>query len=676
MKNNLVKKNYLAKIKLIQKHNQHYYDKDKPIITDREYDLLKKEIIDLEKNYLFLKSNESPTKTIGFKPSKNFKKIQHKVPMLSLGNAFNEDDLLNFEKKIINFLSLSKSVEIEYSAEPKIDGISASLMYKNGQLIKGLSRGDGNEGEDITDNLKTINDIPKYIKKKNFPTEIDIRGEVFINNNDFNKINKNFANPRNAASGSLRQKDPAMTSKIPLKFIAYTYGYAKNIDIKNQSDFLNNLKLWGFKTNPLNKKIKNVKNLIMNHKNLEEKRKEIDFDIDGIVYKVNDFELQKRLGFAANAPRWAIAHKFSANSSVSEILNIEIQIGRTGALTPVAKIKPVNIGGVMVSNATLHNEDEIERKDIRIGDTVNVERAGDVIPHVVFVDLKKRKKNSKKFIFPKNCPSCGSKTVKDYNEITKKQDAVRRCLSEGYECEKIAIEKIKHFISKEAFNIDGFGKKIVENFWKMNLIKLPQDIFNLDYEKIKILDGWGELSVSNLKLSIEQRKNISLERFIYSLGIRHIGRENAKLLAKHLKTSDNFLKLSINNNMNDLLNIDGIGETQIKSIKNYFLNQKNLKVLSELNENLLIANAVLINKNGLLKNKTFMITGKLIDISRAETKSLIEKNSGKIISNVNKKLNYLIIGEKPTPKKVDLAKKLKINIITQEEWLKMLDKTG
>ena len=676
MKNNLVKKNYLAKIKLIQKHNQHYYDKDKPIITDREYDLLKKEIIDLEKNYLFLKSNESPTKTIGFKPSKNFKKIQHKVPMLSLGNAFNEDDLLNFEKKIINFLSLSKSVEIEYSAEPKIDGISASLMYKNGQLIKGLSRGDGNEGEDITDNLKTINDIPKYIKKKNFPTEIDIRGEVFINNNDFNKINKNFANPRNAASGSLRQKDPAMTSKIPLKFIAYTYGYAKNIDIKNQSDFLNNLKLWGFKTNPLNKKIKNVKNLIMNHKNLEEKRKEIDFDIDGIVYKVNDFELQKRLGFAANAPRWAIAHKFSANSSVSEILNIEIQIGRTGALTPVAKIKPVNIGGVMVSNATLHNEDEIERKDIRIGDTVNVERAGDVIPHVVFVDLKKRKKNSKKFIFPKNCPSCGSKTVKDYNEITKKQDAVRRCLSEGYECEKIAIEKIKHFISKEAFNIDGFGKKIVENFWKMNLIKLPQDIFNLDYEKIKILEGWGELSVSNLKLSIEQRKNISLERFIYSLGIRHIGRENAKLLAKHLKTSDNFLKLSINNNMNDLLNIDGIGETQIKSIKNYFLNQKNLKVLSELNENLLIANAVLINKNGLLKNKTFMITGKLIDISRAETKSLIEKNSGKIISNVNKKLNYLIIGEKPTPKKVDLAKKLKINIITQEEWLKMLDKTG
>ena len=296
-----------------------------------------------------------------------------------------------------------------------------------------------------------------------------------------------------------------------------------------------------------------------NHKNLEEKRKEIAFDIDGIVYKVNDFNLQKRLGFAANAPRWAIAHKFSANSSISEIINIEIQIGRTGALTPVAKIKPVNIGGVIVSNATLHNEDEIIRKDIRIGDTVTVERAGDVIPHVISVDLKKRDKKSKKFIFPLNCPSCGSKTVKDYNEITKKQDAVRRCISEGYECEKIAIEKIKHFVSKEAFNIDGFGKKIVENFWNLKLIRLPQDIFNLNYDKIEKLEGWGKLSVTNLKFSIEQKKKISLDRFIYSLGIRHIGQENAKIIARHLKTAINFFKLSDDKNIESLSNIDGIG---------------------------------------------------------------------------------------------------------------------
>ena len=448
------------------------------------------------------------------------------------------------------------------------------------------------------------------------------------------------------------------------------------MNVNSQSEFLKNFKLWGFKINQFNKIITGVDNLIINHKNIEKKRKEIDFDIDGIVYKINDFGLQERLGYAANAPRWAIAHKFSANNSISEILNIEIQIGRTGALTPVAKIKPVNIGGVMVSNATLHNEDEINRKDIRINDTVTIERAGDVIPHVISVDLKKRKKNSKKFLFPNKCPSCGSLTVKDFNEITKKKDAVRRCTSEGYECEKIAIEKIKHFVSKEAFNIDGLGKKIVENLWKFKLIKLPQDVFKLDYEKIKNLEGWGNLSVSNLKYSIDTKKKISFDKFIFSLGIRHIGQENAKLLAKHLKSPDKFFKLSSNMNMNELLNIDGIGETQINSIKNFFLNKINLEVLSELKKILKVDNVVQINKTRILKNKTFMLTGKLREMSRAEAKSLIEKNSGKIISNVNKKLNYLIIGEKPTIKKINIAKTLNIKVITQDEWIKMLDKTS
>ena len=595
--------------------------------------------------------------------------------MLSLSNALDEEDLINFEKKIFNFLSFKQSEEIEYSAEPKIDGISASLIYKNGKFVKGLSRGDGKIGEDITDNLRTIKDIPKAIKLKSFPTEIDIRGEVFIQNKDFQKINEKFANPRNAAAGSLRQKDPHITSKIPLKFIAYTYGYSKDMDINSQSDFLKNLKIWGFKINPFNKVIKGVKNLILNYKNLEEKRNEIEFDIDGIVYKINSFSLQKRLGFVANAPRWAIAHKFSANSSISEIVNIEIQVGRTGALTPVAKIKPVNIGGVMVSNATLHNEDEINRKDIRVGDSVTVERAGDVIPHVVSVDFQKRKKNSKKFKFPKNCPSCGSKTLKDFNETTKKQDAVRRCASEGYECEKIAVEKIKHFVSKEAFNIDGFGKKIIENFWHLKLIKLPQDIFKLDYEKIKTLEGWGYLSVSNLKYSIDNRRKISLEKFIYSLGIRHIGQENSKLLARYLKSSNSFFKLSKNMDMSDLVNIDKIGETQINSIKNFFANETNLEVLSELQKILKIDNVFKIHQNGSLKNKTFMFTGKLNGISRAEAKSLIEQNSGKIISNVNKKLDYLVIGEKPTIKKVNNAKDLNVKVITQDEWKKMLNKT-
>ena len=669
-------KEYLKKIKLIQKYNQLYYNKNKSDISDSQFDILKKEVLELEKKYSFLKNKSSPSLTVGFKPSKNFKKVKHKIPMLSLGNAFNEEDLLNFEKKIFNFLSLRESNEIEYSAEPKIDGISASLIYKKGKFVQGLSRGNGIEGEDITENLKTINDIPKVVSAKNFPNEIDIRGEIFIRNDDFKIMKDKFANPRNAASGSLRQKDPKITKKIPLKFIAYTYGYAKNLNINSQSEFLKNLKSWGFNINQFNRIIKGVDGLVLNHKNLEKKRKEINFDIDGIVYKVNNFNLQKRLGFAANSPRWAIAHKFSANSSISEIINIEIQVGRTGALTPVAKIKPVNIGGVMVSNATLHNEDEINRKDIRVGDTVTVERAGDVIPHVISVDLQKRKKNSIKFDFPKECPSCGSKTIKDFNEVTKKQDAVRRCISEGYECEKIAIEKIKHFVSKEAFNIDGFGKKIVENFWQLNLLRLPQDIFKLNYNKITKLEGWGNLSVSNLKYSIESKKIISLERFIYALGIRHIGQENAKLLARHLRSADNFFKLSINNDMNDLVNIDGIGETQIKSIKNFFLNKTNLKVLLELKKILKIVSLAQINKNGLLKNKTFMLTGKLNGISRAEAKSLIEQNSGKIISNVNKKLDYLIVGEKPTTKKVNNAKQLNINIINQKEWMKMLNKTS
>ena len=673
---NELKNKYQTKLKELNKHNKLYYEDSKPILSDADYDILKKEILNLENKYNFLKKKNSPSLAVGHKPSKNFVKSKHRVRMLSLSNAFDKEDLINFEKKIFNFLSFKQSEEIEYSAEPKIDGISASLIYKNGKFVKGLSRGDGKVGEDITDNLRTINDIPKVIKLENFPTEIDIRGEVFIQNKDFQKINEKFANPRNAASGSLRQKDSRITSKIPLKFIAYTYGYSKDMDIKYQSDFLKNLKIWGFKINPFNKVIKGVKNLILNHKNLEEKRKEIEFDIDGIVYKVNNFSLQKRLGFAANAPRWAIAHKFLANSSISEIVNIEIQVGRTGALTPVAKIKPVNIGGVMVSNATLHNEDEINRKDIRVGDIATIERAGDVIPYVVSVDFQKRKKNLKKFKFPRYCPSCGFKTLKDFNDATKKQDAVRRCTSEGYKCEKIAVEKIKHFVSKEAFNIDGLGKKIIENFWNLKLIKLPQDIFKLDYEKIKELEGWGNLSVSNLKYSIDDRKKISLEKFIYSLGIRHIGQENAKLLARHLKSSDSFFKLSKNRDMSDLVNIDGIGKIQINSIKNFFANKTNLEVLSELQKILKIDNVFEINQNGSLKNKTFMFTGKLNGMSRAEAKSLIEQNSGKIISNVNRKLDYLVIGEKPTTKKVNNAKDLNVKVITQDEWVKMLNKTS
>ena len=673
MKKNLLKKEYLKKIELIQYYNQKYYNENISEISDSKFDLLKKEILELEKKHIFLNSKDSPSNTVGYKPSKNFKKVAHRVPMLSLGNAFDENDLINFEKKILNYLDKDKYFEIEYSAEPKIDGISASLIYKDGFFIKGLSRGDGKEGEDITANLKTIEDIPKIIQKKNFPKEIDIRGEVYIQNSDFAKMKNKFANPRNAASGSLRQKDPNETKKIPLKFIAYTHGYESGMLINNQNDFLKHLEYWGFKINPFNRLIKNTKKLMQNYHEIENKRDHIDFDIDGIVYKVNDFKLQTRLGFVANAPRWAIAHKFKANKATSKILDIEIQVGRTGALTPVAKIDPVNIGGVVVSNATLHNEDEIIRKDIRINDTVIVERAGDVIPHIVSVDFTKRKKESKKFIFPLKCPSCGSKTIKEFNLITKKIDAVRRCTSEGYECEKISIEKIKHFVSKEALNIDGFGKKIVEKFYNLKLVRFPQDIFKLNFFKIENLDGWGKQSVNNLKYSIEAKKKISLEKFIYSLGIRHIGLENAKLISKNLKSSENFLKLSKEKNLNELENLDGIGETQIKSIKNFFSNRTNFQIVFELQKLLKIENTSKIKFDGKLKNKTFMLTGKLLNMSRSEAKSLIENNSGSVVSNVSKKLNFLIVGDKPTKRKIDAAKELKIKILSQEEWFKMLN---
>ena len=676
MDKNKIIKEYNKKIQYFNKLNKHYYELSKPIVNDQKYDQIKEEIFLLEKKYNFLKSDLSPSLSVGFKPSKTFKKVSHRVPMLSLSNAFSVEDLKNFEKKIINFLDKSSAFEFEYSAEPKIDGISASLIYKSGKFVMGLSRGDGKEGEDITQNLNTINDIPKQIIAEDFPTEIDVRGEVFIGNKDFERIKKNFANPRNAASGSLRQKNPEDTKKIPLQFIAYTYGYQKGMKILKQNEYLKKLNEWGFKTNPLNKTLKGVQNLMKNYYEIEKKRNDIDFDIDGIVYKINEFVLQKRLGNVANSPRWAIAHKFSANSGISTILNIEIQIGRTGALTPVAKIKPINIGGVMVSNATLHNEDEIIRKDIRIGDTVVVERAGDVIPHIIQVDLKKRNKNSKIYLFPKECPSCGSRTIKEYNSITKKKDAVRRCSSEGYECEKVVIEKIKHFVSKDAFNIDGFGKKIVENFFKLKLIKFPQDVFNLDYKKIEMLDGWGKQSVLNLKFAIKDKKIISFERFIYSLGIRHIGFENAKLIAKTLKTPENFANLLIKDNFNDLLNIDGIGETQINSIKNFFKNKSNLKVIKDLQKILKINETIEIKKNGTLRNKTFMLTGKLDGISRAEAKSLIENNSGSIISNISKKLDYLIIGDRPTKRKIEAAKELNIKILNQSQWLNLINKTS
>ena len=680
MERKRIEKLYLKKINEIKKFDKAYFDNDNPIISDKDYDHIKHEILDLERKYNYLKSKYSPSQKIGYKPSGKFKKIDHDIPMLSLANAFSKENIKDFLKKIKNFLNIKESEKIIFSAEPKIDGISASLKYINGTFTLGLSRGDGTTGEDITNNLKTISDIPKKIKKPNFPKILDVRGEVYISKQDFKKISKQFANPRNAAGGSLRQKDSNVTKKIPLKFVAYGFGTVEPKSFKKQSEYLKLLKIWGFKTNSFNRLVSTIEDIEKNHRNIEEQRSTIGYDLDGLVYKVDDLDLQNRLGFVSNAPRWAIAHKFSSEKGFSIIKNIEIQVGRTGALTPVAKIESVNIGGVVVSNATLHNEDEIIRKDIRIGDTVCIQRAGDVIPQVLYVDKTKRGNNTSKFNFPDKCPSCGSKTIKEFNYTTKKKDAVTRCPDLKFNCKEILREKLKHFVSKDAFNIEGLGKKVIDNFWDKKLIKDSYAIFNLNINILKKFDGWGEKSIVNLKNSIKKSKKISLDRFIFSLGIRHIGQENAKVLAKHFLSVQQFFetcrKLNINdqNYLDELQSIDGIGISQIDSLKKFFSNKQNLMVVSNLINLLDVKNYKHLTKKTPLNGKLIMFTGGFEDKSRSELKSLAENLGAKIVSNISKKTNCLIVGpQKPTIKKINEAKKLNVKILYENDWNKIIN---
>jgi DNA ligase (NAD+) len=674
-KDNIIK-NYLKKINLIDKYNQSYYEKDSPVVTDHQFDELKKNILDLEKKYSYLTEYGSITSRVGYKPSSKFAKIKHSKPMLSLANAFDHLDIEEFEKKIKNYLN-NKDLDLSFSLEPKIDGISASLTYKNGLLIRGLSRGDGETGEDILENLKTIEQIPKKIKANNLPEILEIRGEVYIGKKDFNKIKDKFANPRNAAGGSLRQKDPKITSSMPLQFFAYGFGEINPFKFDKQTNFLEQVNKWGFKTNPYNFLAKNIDEVKKKYNEIEKVRADLDYDIDGLVVKVDDLHLQSRLGNTSNSPRWAIAYKFSSVKAITKINDIIIQVGRTGALTPVAKVEPVTVGGVVVSNATLHNEEEIIRKDIRIGDYITLQRAGDVIPQVVSVDLSKRQKNSKKFIFPKKCP-CGFETIKEVNPNTKKEDAVRRCPDRGYECQYMAKEKLKHFVSKDAFNIEGLGKKVIDQFWSLNLIRYPSDIFNLDFKKIQELEGWGLQSVNNLKSAINNSSRIILDKLIYALGIRHIGQENAKLLGNYFTSIDRFINLfdlsKRKNLLNNINELDGIGSAQIKSLEDFFSSKKNKDIILNLIKFLKVENSKVLNKNGKLSGKTIMFTGGFEKISRPEAKSIVEDNGGKVLGSLSKKLNFLVVGNnKPTKSKIDKAKILNIEIITEDEWYKLLN---
>tara|TARA_B100000886_G_scaffold237520_1_gene166376 strand:+ start:1253 stop:3271 length:2019 start_codon:yes stop_codon:yes gene_type:complete len=669
-KKDIIKK-YNQKIKILRKHNKLYFSDDDPQISDSEYDKIKKEIFDLEKKYKFLKKNN----LVGSPPSNKFTKVNHLVPMLSLSNAFDNQDMKDFLKKIDNYLKFENK-KVELFSEPKIDGISASLIYENGLLSKGLSRGDGSTGEDILENLKTIGNIPKKISANEVPNILEIRCEVYIGKKDFELIKDKFSNPRNAAGGSLRQKNPQETAKIPLKYFAYGFGFIEPMIFKTQSDFLEKISNWKFVTNPLSKIINNFSEIETHHKKIDQIRSSLDYDIDGVVYKVNNLDLQKRLGNTSNSPRWAIAFKFSAEKAITKIKNIIIQVGRTGAITPVAKVEPVTVGGVVVSNATLHNEEEIQRKDIRVGDTINIQRAGDVIPQVVSVDKSKRDKSSKKFKFPNKC-LCGSDTKKEISKSTKKLDAVRRC-TKGYACEYIAKEKLKHLVSKEALNIDGLGKKVIDQFWKLNFIREPSDIFKIDYNKLNDLEGWGELSIENLKKSVNNSRKISFDRFIFSIGIRHFGQENAKILASFF-TSINKLKNFINSNnknkiLNNLIQLDGIGDTQIISMSNFFLNETNKRITLDLINELKITDYKSKTVSGILANKKIMFTGGFSNMSRSEIKFIAENNGGKVLGSISKKLDYLIVGNsKPTKRKIDQARSLNIKILSEEDWKKILN---
>ena len=673
-KKDIIKK-YKLKIAEIKEHNKSYFIKDNPKISDREYDSLKRDLIKMELKYSYLRKIDSVNKIIGSTPSNKFKKIKHLSPMLSLSNAFNKSDMEDFIKKINNYLNFNKA-NFEFISEPKIDGISATLIYKDGVLTKGLSRGDGIIGEDILENIKTITGIPKKIFGKNLPKLLEIRCEIYIGKKDFIRIKENFANPRNAAAGSLRQKDPTETSKIPLKYFAYGFGAIEPMIFSKHSEFLKQISAWGFETNPLALVLNNINEVESRHKEIELQRSSLDYDIDGIVFKVNDLKLQQRLGNTSNSPRWATAYKFSAEKATTKIKDIVIQVGRTGAITPVAKVEPVTVGGVVVSNATLHNEDEIERKDIRVGDIIQIQRAGDVIPQVLSVDNSKRDNQSKKFVFPEKC-LCGSITKKEFSKSTKKLDAVRRC-TKGYDCKFIAKEKLKHFVSKEALNIDGLGKKVIDKFWNLNFIKEPSDIFTLDYNEIKKLEGWGSLSISNLKKAIEKSKNISLEKFIFSIGVRHIGQENAKILSSFFLSIKNFSKLFITKErevlLKSLADLDGIGSTQVNSIKNFLNSKKNIKILQNLINKLKVSDYLIANPGGKFSNKKIMFTGGFRNMSRSEAKSIAEKLGAKVLGSVSKKLDILVVGDsKPTKKKVDIAKVLKVKIISEKEWNKILD---
>ena len=662
-------KNRLLELKLIiDKHNKLYHENDKPEISDKKFDQYIKENNDLEKNFPHLSLKNSPNNSIGVSISKKFTKVVHKTPMLSLSNSFNSADLEEFVERIKKFLNSDLNTKIDFICEPKIDGLSLNLYYENKKLVSASTRGDGKIGENVTKNIVNILGIPKILKGDLIPKEIEIRGEVYLNKKDFLKLNSNlnknekFSNPRNAAAGSLRQLDAEISTKRPLNFIAHGLGFCD----KNYSyieDFYNDLNKWGIPISSYLDKQNSINGMINYFLKIENIRSSLDYDIDGIVFKTNDINLQKRLGYVGKNPRWANALKFIAEKTTTKIININYQVGRTGAITPVANLKEVNIGGVIISNATLHNFEEIAKKDIRIGDIVEIQRAGDVIPQVLKV-VKKSKKRNNIISQPKRCPSCNGKTFKE------KGEAILRCININY-CKSQIVGRLVHFVSKKSMNIDGFGEKQIKQLYDLKLVNNTTDIFYI-YKQKKIitkLEGWGELSFKNLIESIEISKIVSLEKLIFSLGIRFVGEIISRLLSKEFVSIDNFIKNS--QDKERLLLIDGLGPKAIDSFLKYFSNTKNYLNFKNLTNLLDIKNFSQPESNNFFSNKHLVFTGSLKKLSRDEAKHLAQEVGAKISSNISKTTDYLILGEKAGSKEKK-ARELNIKIISESEWIKKI----
>ena len=678
------------------RHDIAYYQNDYPDISDAKYDALRLRNQAIEERFPDLKRADSPSDKVGVTPESGFGKILHSVPMLSLGNAFNVQDLEDFDTRIRRFLSLDEAETISYTSEPKIDGLSASLRYEKGVFVKGATRGDGQVGEDITENLKTLKDVPLTLPA-GVPDIVEIRGEVYMAHEDFEILNrqqtekgrKPFANPRNAAAGSLRQLDARITADRPLKFFAYTWGEMSDMPSDTQSGMITCFDKWGFTVNPDFKVLKDVAALNDHWRDIEERRSLLGYDIDGMVYKIDRLDWQSRLGFVSRAPRWAIAHKFPAEKAFTQLLDIDIQVGRTGALTPVAKLKKVTVGGVEVSNATLHNAHEIKRLDVRLNDFVVVQRAGDVIPQIVEVLIGKREGEPQEYQFPDNCPACGAQA---FHEIRAdgEQDAIKRC-SGGLSCPAQAKERLKHFVSRSALDIDGLGDKQIDEFWAYDLLRTPVDIFNLHQKSDEAPDIWlytsgknkGQLkdSLTKLFMAIEKAKKPDLDRFLFALGIRHVGETTARLLARRYKTLEGFRDAILfmceghEASKEELASIDGVGNTMVESLLTFFSEPHNLDIINGLiNVGVAPVSLPEAENNTPISGKIVVFTGTLTRMTRAEAKARAEMMGAKVSGSVSEKTDILVAGES-AGSKLKKAEELGIEILAEDEWLEIAAST-